>query len=108
MTKISGAAYEPEIDEDRLRTQMGWVLSTLQDTSTYDRGAWWTVDEIRAIIQMSKNRHVPEASISAQIRNLRKQANGGYRITGRYRKGLRIYEYRLEGQREGPEQGEMF
>ncbi len=101
MVKISGAAYNPEIDEGRLRTQMQQVLDVL---SGDERWQWWTVTEIADVLSGHGCPNVPEPSVSAQIRNLRKRGNGGYLITGRYRKGIRIYEYRLEGL----EQGEMF
>lgn len=93
MVRISGAAYEPAVDEDRLKGQMMKVFDALAV------GGWWTVEEISSLIDDVWGEHAPEASVSAQIRNLRKRGNGGYRIAGRYRKGLRIYEYRLEGHR---------
>lgn len=91
--KIDGFAYEPDLDEERLRTQMRQVFSILK--STYD---WLTVEQISNIMGERFDVQAPEASVSAQIRNLRKRANGGYLIRGRYRKGARIYEYKLIGQ----------
>lgn len=96
MTRIDGAAYDPALDEDRLKTQMGYVHYALCVNV-----GWLTVKEICDWILALFHVHAPEPSVSAQVRNLRKHANGGYQINGRYRKGTRIYEYRLVGQVEG-------
>ncbi len=99
--KFSGHDCRPE-DYERLAGQMKRVFDYLL------RGAWSTVEEIGVAINAPDKPHSPEASISAQLRNLRKKANGNWIIEGRTREGTRIYEYRLTGQRTSlVEQEEM-
>lgn len=79
-SKFDGAYYDPEIDEARLITQLERVKKVLLD------GRWHTVAAIAETIR------APEPSVSAQIRNLRKEENGGYEIeTKRADDGLFIY-----------------
>ena len=81
---FDGTAYEADKDQVRLTAQMKDVHAVLLC------GSWHTVDEIH-----DSTGH-PHNSVSAQIRNLRKSRFGGYSITGRYRNGTRIFEYKLE------------
>lgn len=83
--KYAGAVYDPQYDEARLDKQMGRVYSTMID------GFWRTLGEI-------ENRTSdPQASISAQLRHLRKPKFGSYTVNRRPRgdreKGL--FEYQL-------------
>lgn len=82
---FDGSDYRPALDDDRLRGQIRRVFDAMRP------GRWLTLSEIRAITGD------PEASISAQIRHLRKPRFGGWRIPKRHRgdpaRGL--YEYRL-------------
>lgn len=106
MIQIRGHHYNPELDEARLKTQMHWVYQAISRQLWFWRPRM-TVNEIRAAIDGAYHYSVPEASISAQLRNLRKPKNGGFSIVGRYRKDTRIFEYQL---RPRPENGqeEMF
>lgn len=88
MNKIfpfKGACYDPALDHDRLANQIGRIYQLMID------GTWYTLSEIAVAI------HAPEASISAQLRNLRKPAFGRYIINIRRRgdpeQGL--WEYQL-------------
>ena len=89
---FDGPAYSKEADRDRLQGQILRVFYVMQD------GQWRTLEEIRAAIELAHGHHDPEASISAQLRHLRKPKFGGYKVDKRHRgdaaRGL--YEYRLE------------
>ena len=79
---FNGDDYQPDRDKERLRGQILRVYPVLKD------GRWRT---LRAIADTTGD---PEASVSAQLRHLRKPRFGGYEIQKRYvRNGL--YEYRL-------------
>lgn len=83
--KFDGYCYDPAFDNDRLSKQMGRVYDCMID------GTWRTLKEIADITSD------PEASISAQLRHLRKPRFGSYvvmrRNRGRREDGL--YEYQL-------------
>lgn len=83
VSEFDGRHYDPEKDRERLTCQMKGVLECLLP------GKWLTVSEL------SNKTNYPEPSISAQLRNMRKVKFGGLDIPGRYRKGTRIFEYRL-------------
>ena len=77
-----GATYVHERDGERLDKQHNRVLAALRE----DR--WWTLAEL------AERTGDPEASISARLRDLRKERFGSHKIDRRYvRKGL--HEYRL-------------
>lgn len=105
--KFSGHDYRRDLDEARLTEQIGRVLDAMLRAALMER--WLTVAEIGKEINLPGRPFAPETSISAQIRNLRKPANGHYIIDGRRRSGTSIYEYRLVGQitPDDVAQGEM-
>lgn len=83
--RFDGAVYDPAFDQDRLSKQLGRVFAAVRD------GRWRTLDEISAATGD------PVASISAQLRHLRKPRFGGYAIE-KQRRGLPergLFEYRL-------------
>jgi hypothetical protein len=83
---FSGETIEPEHDEKRLGRLLGAVEACMRD------GAWRTLAEIRASIGIGT-----EASISARLRDLRKERFGGHEVERR-RRGLPadgLWEYRL-------------
>jgi hypothetical protein len=83
-----GPTYDPALDEPRLTTQLERVKAYL---STHQ---WYTLAEIEAYTGY------PQASISSQMRHLRKPKFGGYLVTKR-RRTTGTWEYRLmprEGQ----------
>lgn len=88
--KFSGASYDPQYDETRLTKQHGRVWSALQG------GGWMTLTEIARVTAD------PESSISAQLRNLRKERFGGHTILRRRRghppEG--VHEYQLQPSEE--------
>ena len=82
---FNGSNYDPALDDARLKTQMGKVYLIMKD------GRWHTLQEIHLATGE------PEASVSAQLRHLRKQRFGGYIVDKRHR-GERchgLFEYQL-------------
>ena len=83
--RFNGPSFVPAFDQARLKNQLGRVFDTMRD------GVWRTLQEI------ADERGDPQASISAQLRHLRKPRFGSYTIEKR-RRGLPehgLYEYRL-------------
>jgi hypothetical protein len=88
-----------EYDARRLRSQREIIRDVM--VSAADCGTWLTLGELRALTRYG------EASISAQLRHLRRAENGGYEITKRHREGASperpgtdgrgdcVWEYRL-------------
>ena len=76
---FDGAAYRPELDKVRLTGQLKDVYELMRD------GKWRSVQDISLL-----TRH-PENSISAQLRNLRKERFGGYSVQREYRGNLSFY-----------------
>ena len=80
--EFDGATYEPDRDGNRLRAQFNRVKTALSD------GQWWTLKELSSVTG------APEASISARLRDLRKQKFGGHVIERRY-VCIGLFQYRL-------------
>lgn len=79
---FNGDDYQPARDKERLRGQILRVYSAIKD------GRW------RTLKQLSETTGDPEASVSAQLRHLRKPRFGGHEIVKRHVKNG-LYEYRL-------------
>ena len=79
-----GPAFDPDLDSARISTQMGVVL----DYMRRQRG-WVTLREAALAT------NAPEASVSAQLRHLRKPRFGGYEVSKRRRAGAGTWEYHL-------------
>ena len=73
---FNGADYVPERDHARLTKQIDRVKECMQD------GRWRT---LRHISQITGD---PEASISAQLRHLRKERFGSHTLNKKYMKRL--------------------
>jgi len=84
-----GPAYEREHDGQRLRTQLEVIRDVM--LSAAECGAWLTLRELAGITRYG------EASISAQLRHLRKPAFGSYVVEKRRRGNPAggVWEYRL-------------
>src|SRR4029077_11878264 len=84
-SRYNGAFYDPAYDDKRLAKQMGRVYTIMID------GGWRTLREIEALTGD------PQASISAQLRHLRKARFGGYLVELRARGNREdgLFEYRL-------------
>lgn len=82
---FDGPAYEPEHDFQRLTGQHRRVFEHMQD------GHWCT---LRAL---SESTGEPEASVSAQLRHLRKPRFGAHTVERRKLgdRSAGLYEYRL-------------
>lgn len=82
---FSGETYCPQFDHDRLAGQIRRVFDCMKD------GEWRTLGEIALLTGDG------QASISAQLRNLRKQDFGSHVVEKRARGDRRsgLYEYRL-------------
>jgi hypothetical protein len=88
-----------EYDARRLRSQMEIIRDVM--LSAADCDSWLTLEELRKLTRFG------EASISAQLRHLRKEENGGFEVVKRHRDGVLperagadrrgecVWEYRL-------------
>ena len=82
MLDFRGATFVPERDGARLGAQLAAVKTFVLD------GKWHTLAEI------SEATGAPEASVSARLRDLRRERHGGYTIQREYiAQGL--HQYRL-------------
>jgi hypothetical protein len=90
-----GPAYEQEHDADRLNTQMLCIRDAMLAHSRC--GRWRTLGEIRSELEGQLHRRFPEASISAQLRHLRKREFGSFRLLKQRRSSrtLGLFEYQL-------------
>ena len=81
---FNGDDYQPARDDERLRGQILRVFNAMKD------GEWRTLEQIANITGD------PQASISAQLRHLRKDRFGAFDVRKQYvRNGL--YRYKLAG-----------
>lgn len=90
---FDGPAYEPEFDNDRLTMQIGRVYATMRD------GRWRTLQQIADVCSALRDDAGtdPHASISAQLRHLRKPRWGGHTINRRaVEDSPGLFEYQLE------------
>jgi DNA-binding CsgD family transcriptional regulator len=82
MTHFNGPDYQAERDHARLTAQQSAIFELVKD------GTWRTLGQIAQACD------APEASVSAQLRHLRKERFGAHTVNKRYvRAGL--YEYQL-------------
>lgn len=80
---FDGDTYEPESDYIRLKGQLGEVFEFMKD------GAWHTIPEITNNVTGSPQ------SVSARLRDLRKDKYGGHTVE-RMSLGQGLFTYRLE------------
>ena len=82
---FDGPDYNPDLDRKRLTGQVKRIFDCMLD------GKWRTLAEIKAVTGD------PEASISAQLRHLRKARFGGHLIEKRRRgeETQGLFEYKL-------------
>ena len=88
MVDFDGSDYDPKYDRVRLTGQIQRVYDVIK------KGNWFTLDEIHKLTGD------PHASISAQLRHLRKEKFGSHIIEKRPR-GSRVHglwEYKLAGE----------
>ena len=85
-----GPEYNATVDRRRLDTQMERIRLYMLGVE------WRTFDEIqRDLERMFHPTRFPAASISAQLRHLKKPAFGYYTLEKRRRKSAGLFEYRL-------------
>ena len=77
--------YQQKRDYNRLKRQIDRVHGLFKD------GEWRTIAEAAEEFDPP----IPENSIQAQLRNLRKGDHGGYEVPCRYRNDTGLSEYRL-------------
>lgn len=80
---FDGATYEPKQDKIRLNRQLQLVFDVIRS------GRWLTLRDI------SQETGQPEASVSARLRDLRKDRFGAWHVERRRCDGG-LFEYRLE------------
>ena len=82
---FDGSTYEAEEDYQRLKS----CLDKVRHIMSNPKGQWWTLFELSKLTGSS------EAGVSARIRDLRKEKNGGHNIeSSRGRGGL--WRYRMK------------
>ena len=79
---FNGPEYVPQRDWERLTSQIGRVFSCMKD------GRWRSLSDIASITGD------PEASVSAQLRHLRKERFGSHTVEKKHL-GSGLYHYRL-------------
>ena len=80
--RFDGPAYRPDRDDRRLGSQLDRVRDLMLD------GVWRTLGEIADVTGD------PAASVSAQLRHLRKEKFGSYRVERQHVEGG-LFEYRV-------------
>jgi len=81
---FNGPAYDADRDQVRLSNQQERILNTMADRM------WRTLAEIERLS------NAPQASVSAQLRHLRKPRFGAYIVDRRVRGGTgALHEYRV-------------
>ena len=91
---FDGVTYDKQADGSRISRQLDVVRDCIQ------AGEWWSLAGI------ASHTGYPEASISARLRDLRKDKFGGYRIDRRRSGDRGLWEYRLIPHET--KQGELF
>lgn len=81
--RFDGSDYTPALDQQRLSKQFDDIFALMRD------GQWRTLGEIEAVTQY------PQASISAQLRHMRKPRFGGHTLEKRRRGMSGTFEYSL-------------
>jgi hypothetical protein len=81
-----------EYDARRLRSQREIIRDVMLAAADCD--TWLTLAELRAVTRYG------EASISAQLRHLRKGENGGYDVAKRHREGATATRIESDGRGE--------
>jgi hypothetical protein len=83
--RFNGPAYDPEHDDHRLVPQYWRIFNLMKDAK------WRTLADIEKLTED------PPASISAQLRHMRKKRFGSHEVEKRSRgdRGHGLYEYRL-------------
>jgi hypothetical protein len=83
--RFNGSDYDPDKDNARLSGQLGRVWRCMAD------GEWRTLEELAGVTGD------PQASVSAQLRHLRKERFGAHTVEKRARgeRAHGLFEYRV-------------
>ena len=85
---FDGETYEPERDQMRLSGQLKAVFDVMSD------GKWRTLPGLAMYVTAQTGRNASEASVSARLRDLRKDRFGAHDVERRYiANGM--FQYRL-------------
>jgi hypothetical protein len=91
---FDGADYNAAFDQVRLSGQLQRVRDYMLTAG------WRTVPEIRAALEaLHRGEHFPETSVSAQLRNLRKEKFGAHDVLRRRRGDPKRGEFEFKVQR---------
>src|SRR5258706_4662309 len=90
--RATAVAKHGEYDARRLRSQREVIRDVMLAAADCD--TWLTLGELRALTRYG------EASISAQLRHLRKMENGGYELAKRHREGAAVAHPAADGRGE--------
>lgn len=86
---FDGSDYDHERDHVRLETQLAKVFNLMKD------GRW------RSLTEIENETGAPQASVSAQLRNLRKERFGGHTVNKKYvHDGLYVYQLIAKGHQQ--------
>jgi hypothetical protein len=98
METTFGPDYEERLDKKRINKQMDTIRDYMLEK--WIDGFWITLKEI------SDWTEIPEASVSAQLRHLRKTRFGGY-VVNKRRRG-QLWEYQVSRPTDGNGQTSLF
>lgn len=90
-----GPTFVPALDASRLSAQRDRIRNVMLAASITNR--WLTLGEMSETLESVYDCRFPEASISAQLRHLKRPENGGYCLEKRRRGAgtVGLWEYRL-------------
>lgn len=91
LAEFNGSDYTPKLDDARLGKQMLEIFSLMKD------GNWRTLGDIE------RATGYPQASISAQLRHMRKAKFGGHKVDKHRKDGPAsgLWEYKVEAKSWG-------
>ncbi len=89
--RFDGATFDSALDAQRLTTQLNRVQAFML------KGEWHTLSEIAAAVSYPPYERATEASVSARLRDLRKERFGSFKVERRRRGAPRagLFEYRV-------------
>lgn len=85
---FDGETYDPDRDYVRLKGVLAAVFDFMSE------GGWHTLQEIRLALERRTRRHHREQTVSARLRDLRKDRYGAHDVQRKRIKGG-LFEYRL-------------
>lgn len=94
-SRFDGAGYDARRDNQRLASQLERVFDVMRD------------GKYRSLDRIAREANAPAASVSAQLRHLRKPRFGGHTVNKSYQgDGLYLYQLIVNTERE-PVQAEL-